>query len=146
MDSKRIISVIDSHTAGEPTRIIVDGFPQIKGKTMAQRMDYLGNNMDWLRRSLMRKPRGHRDMFGCILSEPIDSSADIAVIYMDGGKYYNMCGHASLGICAMMVETGRVKSKPGKTIVRLETPAGIVEGTVITDKVTTQVPLRREIG
>ncbi len=134
MNIKHIISTVDSHTAGEPTRIITDGFPLPKGATLAERMEYLRTNMDWLRKSLMHEPRGHRDMFGCVLLEPIDPSADAGVIYMDGGKYYNMCGHASLGICAMMVETGRVESKPGETIVRLETPAGMVEGSVITDE------------
>jgi proline racemase len=81
----------------------------------------------------MREPRGHRDMFGGILLPPVDPTAHVGVIYMDGGLYYNMCGHASLGICAMMVETGRVPATPPHTIVRLETPAGIVEGTVATD-------------
>lgn len=128
-----LIDVIDSHTAGEPTRIIVDGFGKVNGNTMAERMDYLRNHMDWLRKSLMREPRGHRDMFGGILLPPIDQSADIGVIFMDGGRYYNMCGHASLGICAMMVETGRVKITHPETIVRPETPAGIVEGTVVTN-------------
>jgi len=134
MNVKHIISVIDSHTAGEPTRIIVDGFGKVKGDTMAERMDYLKTHMDWLRKSLMHEPRGHRDMFGAILLPPIDPSADAAVIYMDGKGYLNMCGHGTLGICAMMVETGRVESKPGKTMVRLEVPAGIIEGTVLTDE------------
>ena len=130
MHFRHIISVVDSHTAGEPTRIIVDGFGKVCGKTMAERMDYLKTNMDWLRKSLMREPRGHRDMFGGILLPPFDSSADAAVIFMDGGLYYNMCGHASLGICAMLVETGRVAAMQGDNTVRLETPAGIVEGIV----------------
>jgi proline racemase len=130
MRFKHIISVIDSHTAGEPTRIIVDGFPQVKGSTMAERLEYLNEQMDWLRKSLMREPRGHRDMFGAILLPPIDPTADVAIIFMDGERYYNMCGHASIGICAMLVETGRVKVMPLHTVVRLETPIGIVEGTV----------------
>lgn len=133
MKFKHMINVIDSHTAGEPTRIIVDGFPPVKGETMAARMEYLRTDMDWLRRSLMREPRAHRDMFGGILLPPVDPTADAAVIYMDGGLYYNMCGHASLGICAMLVETGRIQSSAPRTLIRLETPAGIVEGTVTTD-------------
>jgi proline racemase len=134
MKFKRMISTVDSHTAGEPTRIIVDGFPLVKGATMAERMAYLQTEMDWLRKSLMREPRAHRDMFGGILLPPLDPRADASVIYMDGGLYYNMCGHGSLGICAMMVETGRVKLTPPNTLVRLETPAGMVEGTVTTDE------------
>jgi len=134
MKFKHMIDVIDSHTAGEPTRIIVGGFPPVRGETMAARMDYLKTDMDWLRKSLMREPRAHRDMFGGILVPPVDPTADAAVIYMDGGLYYNMCGHASLGICAMLVETGRLPATPPETIVRLETPAGIVEGTVTTNE------------
>jgi proline racemase len=134
MKFKRMIHTVDSHTAGEPTRIIVDGFPPVKGATMAERMEYLRTNMDWLRKSLMREPRAHRDMFGGILLPPIAPEADAAVIYMDGGLYYNMCGHGSLGICAMLVETGRVETTPPRTIVKLETPAGIVEGTVTTNE------------
>ncbi|MBU4199748.1 MAG: proline racemase family protein [Verrucomicrobia bacterium] len=133
MHFTKMISVIDSHTAGEPTRIIVDGFPPVKGRTMAERMNYLANHMDWLRKSLMREPRAHRDMFGGVLLPALDPCADAAVIFMDGGLYYNMCGHASLGICAMLVETGRIPVTPPRTIVKLETPAGIVEGTVTTD-------------
>ncbi len=99
---------------------------------MTERVEYLSEKMDWLRKSLMREPRGHRDMFGAILLPPIDPTADVAVIFMDGGRYYNMCGHASIGICAMLVETGRVDVMPLHTVVRLETPMGIVEGTVTT--------------
>lgn len=132
MQFKHMISVVDSHTAGEPTRIIVDGFPPVKGQTMAERMSYLADHMDWLRKSLMREPRAHRDMFGGILLPPLDPTADISVIFMDGGRYYNMCGHGSLGICAMMVETGRIPATPPQTGIKLETPAGMVEGTVTT--------------
>lgn len=134
MAKQHRLSVIDSHTAGEPTRIITDGFPEVVGETMKERMEFLRNEMDWVRQSMMREPRGHRDMFGGILLPPLDPSADAAVIYMDGGRYYNMCGHASIGIAAMMVETGRVPSKQGSNIVRLETPAGIVEGSVEVDQ------------
>ncbi len=133
MHLKHMISVVDSHTAGEPTRIIVDGFGEVPGNTMAERMDYLRTSKDWLRKSLMREPRGHRDMFGGILLPPLDPTANASVIFMDGGLYYNMCGHASLGICAMLVETGRIECTPPLTTVRLETPAGIVEGKVATD-------------
>ena len=133
MKFKHRLSIIDGHTAGEPTRLIVSGYPRLKGATLAQKMADMRDNHDWVRRVAMNEPRGHRDMFGGILLEPVDPTADIGVFFIDGGQYYNMCGHASLGICAMMVETGRKAIDPsGQTIVRLETPAGIVEGTVVT--------------
>jgi proline racemase len=133
MKFKHRLNIIDGHTAGEPTRLIVSGYPRLKGATLAERMADMRDNHDWVRRVAMNEPRGHRDMFGGVLLEPFDPAADIGVFFIDGGQYYNMCGHASLGICAMMVETGRKATDPsGETIVRLETPAGLVEGTVIT--------------
>ncbi|MGL4404584.1 MAG: proline racemase family protein, partial [Notoacmeibacter sp.] len=127
------LTIIDGHTAGEPTRLIVSGYPRLKGATLAEKMADMKANHDWVRCVAMNEPRGHRDMFGGVLLEPIDASADVGVFFIDGGQYYNMCGHASLGICAMMVETGRKQTDPsGQTIVRLETPAGLVEGTVVT--------------
>jgi proline racemase len=127
------LTIIDGHTAGEPTRLIISGYPRLKGRSLADKMADMRDNHDWVRRVAMNEPRGHRDMFGGVLLEPHDETADVAVFFIDGGQYYNMCGHASLGICAMMVETGRKAIDPsGCTIVRLETPAGLVEGTVIT--------------
>ena len=130
----KTIDVVDSHTAGEPTRIITGGFPHVEGKTMEECMTFLETEMDWLRLALMREPRGHRDMFGGILLPPNDKTADAAVVFMDGGRYYNMCGHASLGISAMLIETGRIAARPGDNVVRLETPAGLVESHVEVDQ------------
>jgi proline racemase len=133
MRFKHRLSIIDGHTAGEPTRMILSGYPKLAGATLAERMADMKANHDWVRRVAMNEPRGHRDMFGGVLMEPVDPSADIGVFFIDGGQYYNMCGHASLGICAMMVETGRKAIDPsGMTTVRLETPAGLVEGSVRT--------------
>ena len=133
MKFKHRLTIIDGHTAGEPTRLIVSGYPRLNGDTLAAKMADMRDNHDWVRRVAMNEPRGHRDMFGGVLVEPFDPAADIGVFFIDGGQYYNMCGHASLGICAMMVETGRKAIDPsGKTIVRLETPAGLVEGIVTT--------------
>jgi proline racemase len=133
MNFKHRLCVIDGHTAGEPTRMIMGGYPTLKGATLAERMADMKANHDWVRRVAMNEPRGHRDMFGGVLMDPLDPSADIGVFFIDGGQYYNMCGHASLGICAMMVETGRkAMDSSGMTTVRLETPAGLVDGTVKT--------------
>jgi proline racemase len=133
MRFKNRLTIIDGHTAGEPTRMIVAGHPRLAGATLAEKMADMRENHDWVRRIAMNEPRGHRDMFGAVLVEPFDPAADIGVFFIDGGQYYNMCGHASLGLCAMLVETGRKAVDPsGVTMVRLETPAGLVEGTVTT--------------
>ncbi|RWI85430.1 MAG: proline racemase [Mesorhizobium sp.] len=126
------LSIVDSHTAGEPSRFVVSGFPKIPGSTMAERMRNLRNDFDWVRRVTMNEPRGHRDMFGGVLVPPADPTAHVGVVYMDGGQFYNMCGHASLGLCGMLVETGQVPRTGTTTEVRIDTPAGLVVGSVTT--------------
>lgn len=134
MSTMTRLSIIDSHTAGEPTRMIVSGYPKIEGDTMVARLTFLESHLDWVRCIAMHEPRGHRDMFGCVLMPAVDPSAHIGAVYMDGGRSYSMCGHASLGICAMLVETGQVPPTGRSTKVRIDTPAGLIEGTVTTDE------------
>ena len=83
---------IDTHTVGEFTRIILSGFPPLKGDTMIERKNYLAEHYDKYRTALMFEPRGHHDMFGALLTDPIHPEADFGVIFMDTGEYLNMCG------------------------------------------------------
>lgn len=122
--------MIDSHTMGEPTRIVYDGFPKLVGNTMIERKEYLEKNYDHYRRALMLEPRGHRDMFGALLTEPINAEADFGVIFMDSGGYLNMCGHGSIGCAMAIVETGMVKVTEPYTTVVLDAPAGIIRANV----------------
>ena len=119
-------TVVDSHTVGEFTRIVLSGFPEIKGNSMMERKDYLINNCDQYRKALMLEPRGHHDMFGAIITEPISEVADLGVIFMDTGGYLNMCGHGTIGAATVAVETGLVEAKEPYTDVVLEAPAGII--------------------
>lgn len=121
---------IESHTMGEPTRIIYDGFPALRGATMMEKKNDLLARFDHLRTALMLEPRGHRDMFGALLTEPCDPRADLGVIFLESGGCLNMCGHGSIGVCAMAVETGLVPAQEGGTVVTLDTPAGLVRGEV----------------
>lgn len=129
IDGKKFITV-ESHTMGEPTRIILEGFPELKGNTMMERKKYLEENFDNYRKAVMLEPRGHRDMFGAIITEPINEEADLGVIFMDSGGYLNMCGHGSIGTSTVAVETGLVKVTEPYTKVVLETPAGIIRAKV----------------
>ncbi len=122
----RGLHAIDSHTAGEPTRIIVGGIPNIKGATMPEKKEYLEQNLDYLRTAVMLEPRGHRDMFGSILLAPVSPEADLGIIFMDGGGYLNMCGHGTIGAVTAAIETGMVPMVEPITNVVLEAPAGIV--------------------
>jgi proline racemase/trans-L-3-hydroxyproline dehydratase len=115
---------------GEATRIIVGGFPPLPGSTMMERKQLLESRFDHFRTALMLEPRGHNNMFGALLTEPIDPDADIGVIFMDSGGYLNMCGHGSMGAAMVAVETGIVKVTEPYTSVSIETPAGTVRAEV----------------
>ncbi|MGB9838973.1 proline racemase [Thermovenabulum sp.] len=127
MRFEKMIYAVDSHTMGEPTRVVIGGIPAIPGKTMAEKKEYLEKNMDHIRRALMHEPRGHRDMFGSIITSPVNPEADFGIIFMDGGGYLNMCGHGSIGAVTVAIETGMVKPVEPVTYVKLDTPAGLVE-------------------
>ena len=120
------IKTIDSHTMGEATRIVYEGFPTLQGKTMMQKKDDLMEHYDHLRKVLMLEPRGHRDMFGAVLTEPVHEEADVGVIFMDSGGCLNMCGHGSIGTASMLVETGMVEVTEPYTEVILDAPSGVI--------------------
>lgn len=122
--------VVDSHTMSEPTRVIYDGFPELHGSTMMERKEYLEAHYDHYRRALMLEPRGHRDMFGALLTEPVSPEADLGVIFMDSGGYLNMCGHGSIGSATVAVETGMAAVSEPYTEVVLEAPVGRIRARV----------------
>lgn len=130
MEFVKSIDVIDTHTMGEPTRIIVGGLPVIPGNNMPDKKKYLEENLDHIRTMVMHEPRGHKDMFGAIITQPTCSEADIGVIFMDGGGYLNMCCHGSIGVSTMLVETGMVERKEPVTDIVLEAPAGLIKAKV----------------
>ena len=127
MKFSRYIHAIDSHTAGEPTRVVIGGIPNIPGKTLPEKKAYLEEHMDHLRRAMMHEPRGHNDMFGSILVQPVSDEADIGIIFMDGGGYLNMCGHGTIGAATIAIETGMIPMKEPVTELTLEAPAGLVK-------------------
>ncbi|QAA21469.1 proline racemase family protein [Sporolactobacillus terrae] len=126
MADDQSLFIIDSHTMGEPTRIIVNGFPEVDGNTIMEKKICLQKNYDHLRRAIINEPRGHRNMFGALLMKPIHKEADLAVIFMDGGGYLNMCGHGSIGVATIAVIRGLVPVTEPYTHVALETPAGLI--------------------
>ena len=121
-----IIKVIDSHTMGEPTRIIYDGIPEPSGRTMMEKKQYMQEHYDFLRAALMLEPRGHRDMFGAMLTEPVNEETDVGVIYLNSGGYLNMCGHGSIGVASMLVDTKMVDVHEPYTEVVLDSPSGLI--------------------
>jgi len=129
----QIISAIDTHTEGEPTRIVLSGLPSIRGTTMADKWAYARENMDHLRRALMHEPRGHRDMFGAILTSPCMPEADFGLMFMDSGGFLTMCGHGTIGTVMMLLEMGMVEAKEPETVVIFDTPAGLVKAHAVVE-------------
>lgn len=125
MRSKHIIHTIDSHTGGEPTRLVVSGIP-LKGNTLLEQREYMRNNFDGIRTTLMCEPRGHRGMFGAVMAPPTNDDVDFGIIWMDGSIYMNMCGHGTIGIGTTVVEAGLVPVTEPVTRVKIDMPAGLV--------------------
>lgn len=123
------LQVVDSHTCGEPTRVVVGGVPDLDGSSVAEKRLYLQGSLDKLRTAVMHEPRGHQDMFGSILMPPMTPGADLGIIFMDSGGYLNMCGHGSMGAVTVAIETGMIKAQEPITTVILDTPASLVTAT-----------------
>ncbi|XP_046845516.1 trans-L-3-hydroxyproline dehydratase-like [Xenia sp. Carnegie-2017] len=97
------------HTGGEPLRIILSGYPEIKGKSILEKRRYVKENLDYIRKFLMREPRGHPEMYGALLVTPDDERADLAVLFMHNGGYSVICGHAVMALARYAVDYGLVK-------------------------------------
>jgi proline racemase len=126
MRSQRILHAVDSHTEGMPTRVITGGVGQLPGATMAERREYFLANLDHLRTLLMCEPRGHSAMSGAILQPPTRPDADHGVLFIEVSGCLPMCGHGTIGVATVLVETGLVEITEPITTIRLDTPAGLV--------------------
>lgn len=122
----KLVSAIDSHTGGNPTRTIIGGAPPLAGRTMSEKMLEMKEHHDWLRQTLMFEPRGHSVMSGCVLTPPCHPEADLGVVFIETGGYLPMCGHDTIGLCTAAVEMGLVKVTEPYTHITLDTPAGLV--------------------
>ncbi|MGO4545365.1 proline racemase family protein [Paenibacillus sp. 2TAB23] len=130
MNATRVYRTIDTHTGGNPTRTIISGMPKLEGTTMAEKMLDMKHNHDGVRRLLMNEPRGHEVMSGACLVAPCHKEADVGVIYIETGGYLPMCGHDTIGFCTALVECGLVPVEEPITVIRLDTPAGLVRAEV----------------
>ena len=117
------ITTIDAHTAGEPLRIITGGLPPIPGDTILAKRRYACEHLDGLRTALMWEPRGHADMYGCIITEPTTPDGTLGVLFLHNEGWSTMCGHGVIGLVKVGIETGLIA--PAE-VVRLDTPAGRV--------------------
>ena len=118
------IKTIDMHTGGEPLRVIVDGFPELKGNSVLEYRRYCKENFDNLRTALMFEPRGHADMYGCILTPPNDNEGDFGIIFLHNEGYSTMCGHAIIAISTLAVEMNWIEVTEGENTLKIDTPCG----------------------
>jgi trans-L-3-hydroxyproline dehydratase len=120
------ITTIDAHTEGEPLRVIIDGYPDLPGETILERRRYAQTHLDYLRTALMWEPRGHADMYGCLVVPPVSPGADFGVLFLHNEGYSTMCGHGIIAITKVVLETGFLPIAEPETTVRIDTPAGLV--------------------
>jgi proline racemase len=120
-----VVKTIDAHAAGEPLRLIVDGVPSPAGRTMLEKREWMRRRADHLRRALMLEPRGHADMYGALLTEPVSAGAHAGVLFMHNEGYSTMCGHGVIAVTTVALERGLLFDR-GSSEITLDTPAGTV--------------------
>ncbi len=126
MAKDTLITTVDSHTAGEPTRVITEGLPTIPGDTIGEQMAYFRENLDHIRTALIHEPRGNRHLVGAVILPSNRPDADFGAFYLDHSRCFSMCGHATIGIGVTLLKTGRIEAVEPETKVILDTPAGLV--------------------
>jgi len=126
MRSKLMLTAVDSHTEGMPTRVITGGVGVIPGATMNDKRLHFMEHLDHIRLFLMNEPRGHGAMSGAILQPPTREDADWGVVFIEVSGCLPMCGHGTIGVATVLVETGMVEVLEPVTTIRLDTPAGLV--------------------
>ena len=129
----RSIRVVDSHTEGEPTRVVVDGWPQPAGATMAERRDDLLARFEPLRRAVVCEPRGHDAIVGALLTPPVHAGSTAGIVFFNNGTYLGMCGHGLIGVVRTLEYLGRLA--PG--VARFDTPVGTVTAQLAEDGTVT---------
>ena len=120
------ITSVDCHAAGEPLRVITGGYPDLPGDSILARRRYVREHLDHLRTALMWEPRGHADMYGCIITPAVSPGADIGVLFMHNEGYSTMCGHGIIGLTTVALETGLLPMTSPETVVKIDAPAGLI--------------------
>lgn len=118
------INTIDMHTGGEPLRVILDGFPALQGNNVLEYRRFIKENYDYLRQALMFEPRGHADMYGCILLPPNDETADFGILFLHNEGYSTMCGHAVIAIATLAVNMNWIEVQEGDNKIEIDAPCG----------------------
>lgn len=127
-DDRPIVTTVDAHTGGEPFRVVVSGVPEPEGRTMLEKRRHALRHLDRFRTALMWEPRGHADMYGCLLTDPVEPGSDVGVLFLHNEGYSSMCGHGIIALVTVLHETGCLDTS-GDAALRIDTPAGTVTAT-----------------
>ena len=127
MRAKKLIRTVETHTLGQPTRNVVSGFPNVPGKTMAEKYTYMRKHEDWFRKLLTYEPRGSDIMSGTLITEPCTPGTDVGVLYFEASGWMPMCGHDTMGVSVALIESGLVQVQEPVTVINLDTAAGVVK-------------------
>ena len=119
----RRVKIIDSHTAGEPTRVVIAGGPELGNGPISERLERFRSQFDELRSAVVNEPRGNDAIVGALLCEPYDGSCHAGVIFFNNVGYLKMCGHGTIGLMVTLAHMGKI----GQGTCRLDTVAGVVE-------------------
>jgi len=118
------IKTIDLHTGGEPLRVLYDGLPEIKGKDILEKRRYFRDNWDHIRTGTMFEPRGHADMYGAFITEPITENADFGTFFIHNEGYSTMCGHAIIALTKLVFDTGMIEKEEDDLMI--DAPPGLI--------------------
>ncbi len=124
------IHVVDAHAAGEPLRVVLAGLPEIAGETILEQRRFVREHLDWVRTTLMWEPRGHADMYGCLVVPAKTRDADFGVLFLHNEGYSSMCGHGIIAVTTALLETGAISNEGCSPVqLRIDSPAGRVTAT-----------------
>lgn len=126
MKIRQLFTTVDTHTGGEPLRIITGGIPPLKGETILERRAYFREHHDVIRRALMHEPRGHHGMYGCVIVPPVSPDAHFGVLFMHNEGFSTMCGHGIIGVVTAAIETGYLQVDGETPQIVIDSPAGKV--------------------
>ncbi len=133
------IRTIDAHAGGEPLRVITEGYPTLLGATILDKRRHARIHYDNVRTALMLEPRGHDDMYGCLLTEPVTPDGDAGVLFLHNEGYSSMCGHGIIALTTVAFETGMMTPGGAAPTLRLDTPAGRVTARADWDPIAQRV-------
>ena len=120
------IKTIESHAAGEPLRVIIDGWPELPGSTILEKRAFAKAHHDGIRKALMWEPRGHADMYGALITKPVTPDGDLGVLFLHNEGFSTMCGHGVIALTTVVLEMGLVRREGNPATLNLDTPAGRV--------------------